>query len=643
MIPRSARPSAADTSRQQILVLRALRWAAALCLTGLGIAAAHTLQHSSEDLPSLLPSCLPVLIALMAWGVGRPSTHRPASRQSIGLVLAGTGSSSLLLLLSWWSLSSTQRIESVDATPVLLCSAALAALGLTLSTDLLLCRRSDFILRRLHLGPESWRPGRPGLRSASTLLGAAALILTPVLVLPLAIPSGIHQTIAAPRTPPPIPTAVSGEVAWTREIGEQVLDVAAGTVGPVLLMADGMVGLDGRDGSTIWSYRSDHFYRPTATWAKEYVITSPNGAYIAFRSRDGQSNNPSEVTVLNTATGQVVTTQVIADHDWPGSAAQSVQLTDNVALLGAKAFSLADGSLLWEVPEAEARSFVYSGPSGHSTLVTGVNCLHEDAISAYIDGYGDEGPLTECSISLIDDTDPSTARTLDGIVGRENEGLTIVGGWIVQYVDDPQNLIDPADESQTPASWPHVDGGQMQAVSLDAVTDSLAGAAPQGPGVVPLGDVAGPEPWSSRSLIALRQSTTYQDAEQYTSRRRAPITALFDPTTGSVTPIAPTEPPWPSRDVTVNSWPTVDLGVPAVIDANPADEGGLSLSRNDGTDPLTITADPALLSAHSHLADLQVICAPGAVVLWAPLRGGFLQEADQDDWLNEHAVLYGLR
>ncbi|WP_223839437.1 hypothetical protein [Nocardiopsis deserti] len=89
---------------------------------------------------------------------------------------------------------------------------------------------------------------------------AAGLVL--VLLFELGLGAALHQPTehtvadAVPDTPAPVPSDVS-EVGWEWEApqGVSVRGVEPGPFGPLLVLEDGVVALDGSSGEVLWSYR----------------------------------------------------------------------------------------------------------------------------------------------------------------------------------------------------------------------------------------------------------------------------------------------------------------------------------------------------------------------------------------------------
>ncbi|MBE3001227.1 PQQ-binding-like beta-propeller repeat protein [Nocardiopsis sp. HNM0947] len=89
--------------------------------------------------------------------------------------------------------------------------------------------------------------------------GSLAVVLTGGLVNIVHFPQPRHEVADEPTElgePDPMPERVE-EVGWEwePELGSSVLRVEEGSHGPLVVLTDGVVSLDGTDGSEIWSYR----------------------------------------------------------------------------------------------------------------------------------------------------------------------------------------------------------------------------------------------------------------------------------------------------------------------------------------------------------------------------------------------------
>ena len=621
---RSPDSGKASSGTRRIDLIRSLRWAGSLCTVGFAMVAYLVYQPPAEEVDRPWPYTIALIVPAIAWTAGRFS-YNPTSRQSVGLTLACGAWISSSFLPPWLKLV---RLGHSDISFILL-AAFCAALTLTLVADLLLCRHAD------SSGPDpehlkSWRPGRPTRRTAGYFLGATALLTIPVLALSHVSPSiGMSVTAATPPEPKPeAPSSVTGEVAWSRALGEPVSEVLEGSVGPILVMDNGAIGLDGTDGTTLWSYRTNAYDNGVDIYGDVRIVISPDGAHITIMAEGA----PYKVVIIESSTGEVIAENPIT------STLDSLQMTDHVVLAGTQAYSLTDGSLLWELEEDQVGEYV--GSVGHNTLIIDGDCRSAE------DHHPSEGLLTSCTMSLIDDTDPTNPRSLDGVVTRPREGTNVIDGWVIRYSEGTQENIASKDGHITDdVSWPLVDGKEMEAINIDTITTSVEGAAPEGTEVVPLGVFAGPAVNASNSLIPLRQSATYEDPTTLPDSNGLPVSAVFDPSTRSLTEVAAED----TNNMfhchnSRGCWPTPDTGVPNSSASKTEGTISLSLTRTNGADPITIEIDHAISSGGPHLDWPAATRAPGAVVLWTTLTDGASQYTGYlDSPKIEHTVLYGVR
>lgn len=606
----------------RILLIRSFRWAGALCSIGFAIAAFASYRSAEEGLSDSPPAPFPMVVAVLIWIFARASST-PTSRQEIGFVLTGGAWAFLSALSSWLA---PLKNGYPDTLP-LLTAALYAALTLTLVTDLLLCRHSESAASR-PAHPSSWRPGRPTGQAAGCFLGATALLTVPVLILSQISPSiGVSTTTDTPPRPAPeTPSSIVGEAAWSRALGEHVFNILEGSVGPVLITNEGIIGLNGIDGTTLWSYRKRLDDRFDAR-----AVASPDGAHVTVSLPT--LRGPDRAVIIESATGTVIAEVPIS------SARDPLQMSDRVALIGIRAFSLTTGDLLWEVGEDQVGDYI--GPAGHQSLIIDTTCRS----TAYSDF--EKELLESCSMSLIDDTDPTSVRLLTGVVTRPSEGVRTVDGWVIRYSEGSQEVSAPGNEQGRAASepWPVVDGEEMEAINIDTVTTSVEGSAPAGTDVVPLGTFAGPATQDSSSLIPLRQSGTYEDWSTFPHYASIPVSAVFDPSTRSLTQVA-VDDSQDDDDCERNRscWPTPDTGVPRSSASVTERTMSLTLTRTDGTEPIVVDIDHAISSGGPRMSSPTATRAPGGVVLWSTLESGASQrEGDINTPESMHTVLYALR
>jgi hypothetical protein len=120
-----------------------------------------------------------------------------------------------------------------------------------------------------------------------------------------------HTFLAqAPAESAPYPVSVSQPGwEWPAPEGTTVVDVERGPHGPVIVLTDGLVGLDGRTGVELWRYRRPAGVVSTAVQAgagRAHVILHPEPVSRWNRDAVADSLRSGRVMVLDTATGEVV-------------------------------------------------------------------------------------------------------------------------------------------------------------------------------------------------------------------------------------------------------------------------------------------------------------------------------------------------
>ena len=362
------------------LVLRMLRLGAVLTLPVLWCAPwMSMLPFGQKTSASLI--VWPLLFLGGAWLFFPLSREGPISRvlSVIVLVMADevTLHSVVRAVWDWWS---TYRQWGVTSNRSLYIAASLLALGLFLTSHYLVRTRypaaplnlqgaglrsgTYAVVRRITIGTAPLPPWHR-LTILPLVLLPPLLLVGSVLVLP-GVPQPVTQQLAS-RVPedarPAMPTTVGKAVAWTRETGPAVLDVAAGARGPLVLTKDGLEALRPEDGTTLWRYHRDRArYSHLEGSRRAYLAVSPDRHYVAFRIEApalGGHGPDALTTVLDTVTGETV-------GEWPSYRYSRVQLTDSAVLVGNDAILLRDGSVLGQVPDGEGDC---SGTAGHSTFI----------------------------------------------------------------------------------------------------------------------------------------------------------------------------------------------------------------------------------------------------------------------------------
>ena len=378
-------------------------------------------------------------------------------------------------LSTWSSVLSRTGINTVDLIAIAAGTAGLALLSIT-----------DILIRTLRaavLPPELYQrkwwtrlrqPRRPvqhpeGPRRRT--LARAALVLAPSILLagaaavPLSRRNEAAQKLAPPSVAkrlPTYPTSLAGEPAWVKDI-DNVLDIVAGAAGPVIHTADGILGINPLDGSTLWSYARkgatyETFLDPIGEQAgKNYprtLVVSPDHQHIAFRiSGPGKvkhlpfTDQKTMTIVLDTITGQISN-----EHISDGG---SLQITDSCILDGTKIYTFGSKTEKWDLKKLgvdveDGGREAYFGTAGHSTFIVGHS---EDRV----DGAG---ILQYGSLSLISQDDPSRTHTTPPVPLMSNAALPLViDGWTAVFSEGKPTTANGSDDL----------GWQMHVADLDSL------------------------------------------------------------------------------------------------------------------------------------------------------------------------------
>ena len=655
-------------------LMRGIRQGAALSATAFACAAFLVHRYMEPAIPPpgkggmvlLISQCL---IGFVAWRIGR-SRWEPTSRLMICVLTGTLGIGAVGALISWtfFSIRGSRTITGG------LAACAVASLTIALTLDLLLCRRAGDAIPRPK-GAEAWRSIPLGRRGRLGLLGAVAALLVPVLAAaaPTLLPDPVTRTTAPAQSDdqlPATPASVSGQVAWQLAMDEPVVDIAAGKAGPVLITDNGLIGLNGDDGSTLWSYRRargvvgrigapEPKARSRSSTSDEEPpvirsVTSPDGSRIAIALAITPTMGSSIrvlTLVLDTVTGRVIMEHAgnrpresaspktpdkggraydpdeitPTEADDIDEAMPAIQMTDSVVLIDTQAFSLADGSFMWELDlkQDSDKRYRFSGTAGHHTLITKKACEN---------GHEDDPRPSACDLTLINDDDPDSEHLLMNVVGSPEDGLTVVDGWVVRYSDRDANASRADSGSRETA---------MEALDIDSLSGDVTKTVPEDARVVELEEFGGPDPWSSRSFIALRQAPGTEDLGQ---GRGLSIAALFDPSTGTLTPVAEgAQYQMSTHNHRPAGWATADTAVAVSAPSDSHDQPtGLALTRPDGSAAVTVESEALLHAGDSEMNQPQAIAAPGAVVMWSTFWDAW-DSSGNDAGSKKATLIYGLR
>lgn len=515
-------------------VFRALRVGGALTvLAAVVLTFAWGMRGERTDLHDSTPVWVVCAILSFVWFFAAGN----GKRRIVPAVIVGLGWAAIIVyqLRSWWML-----FDKTSVGAALLLAWALGAFGLGIVAVF------DLLLRgiRDQWGfPEGGRGDPAGIvfsrhdgsKAGSGIARRArwvAVALIPVLALtgvtvslraltdfPVHSTPFSHTTAAMPAGAlPEFPATVGSTVAWTRDIPD-LLAVAAGAAGPIILTTDGLTALR-PDGTTLWTYHRQAKY--------EDPLTSPDGRHVVLRMSvlrggPGQGNGHDQTDapaydsltlVLDSLTGQVT-----SEHPARG---KGIQLTDSVVLDGGIAYDLADGSQRWTLPDDFEVANSHTKSAGHASLI--------------LERRQEKSDRSKPVLLVAPDTDPSAAVEVQGIptrdaCGESEEGIVAVNGWVAQYAEAPPEEKEVRGEKL-------VESAAMQAVTLD----SLAGLETSAP--IPLGRTAGVNYRASTASGTLALYPEYSVDEKKGrcdkifsgESDKAWVGAVFDPVSRTTTP-----------------------------------------------------------------------------------------------------------
>lgn len=582
------------------LVLRMLRLGAVLTLPVLWCTPwMSMLPFGQKTSASLI--VWPLLFLGGAWLLFPLSREGPMSRvlSVVVLVMADevTLHSVVRAVWDWWS---TYRRWGVTSNRSLYIAASLLALGLFLTSHYLVRTRypaaplnlqgaglrsgTYAVVRRITIGTAPLAP-RHRLTILPLVLLPPLLLVGSVLVLP-GVPQPVTQQLAS-RVPedarPAMPTTVGKAVAWTRETGPAVLDVAAGARGPLVLTKDGLEALRPEDGTTLWRYHRDRArYSHLEGSRRAYLAVSPDRHYVAFRIEApalGGHGPDALTTVLDTVTGETV-------GEWPSDNSDRVQLTDSAILVGNDAILLRDGSVLGQVPEGEGDC---SGTAGHSTFIVdaGTTPLSRGGYSADIRLFPQDGLGGASSGTVLSNV------AYDLWNDHNDNYCTIVDGWMVVRTE----LVTPDGTAGKGGNRRYIYPWETRAINIDEVA---ASGSVEGARSVPLGASVGVNQYASLATGTLVTYPPYPEmvSRNDIDRKDGPwVGAVFNPATMTVS--------------TGESDALAAARMGCTLKPNESGEGVLSIEMipGDGSPGLVArAAEPT--SVFSSLTHLDSACAP---------------------------------
>ena len=529
-----------------VLTLRALRWGGLLGAVVLAVTAL-VLSRELKGASSVIPDTISRLMGYLIFGgvlIWPFLTFRekkgPILTTIMTTVMAALGvTTSASLTLAWWN-----TYQKTGFSVLLLLALAGVALSATLflSTGPLL---HYLRMRTTAVGssdpddPSRWGhlqrktgektdKGLPRYESIRvprrTRAYFTALVIAPALTLGSALAgtwaliNPVHHVIAkapadASLTPP---TSLAPTATWTKEISSTELTTVAGAGGPIFLTDDGIMALNSKDGSVLWSYNRKQatFATSSSTPNERRLITSPDGKYVATRIQlptfvaSPQGDEAAITLIFDALTGRIV-------FERRGTGGP-LQLTDSAVLDDDTAFSLTDGAEMWSLPEGSYT--YYSGPAGHASF-----------IQRYSEDYTtDTSPSgvkkAAISITVFPQNDPTSEVKVQPILseltfqnGAVNDFSSFINGWVARYTGEVDSSGNP----------------MAEAVSLDALA-KVDGADTT---TYPLGATSGINTEASRlsgSIVTYPVITA--DTASKRPQENARAATVFDPSTRTVTP-----------------------------------------------------------------------------------------------------------
>ena len=566
------------------LTLRALRWGGligALVLTATALTLCRGLIGAGVLVPSEV-SALPRYIivgGLLVWpSLNFRKKKRPVLVTIMTTIMAALGvTTSASLTLAWWD-----TYQETGFSVLFLLALAGVALSATLflsAGTLLHYLRSAVVgvgddedpSRWGHLRRKTGEKTDKGLPRYErirvprrTRAYLTALAIAPALTLGSAIAgtwaliNPVHHVMAttpadASLTPP---TSLAPKASWSKEISSTELTTVAGAGGPILLTDDGIMALNPKDGSVLWSYSRKRatFATSSSSPNNHQLITSPDGKYVALRILSPEFvDSVGDTLVFDALTGRIVFERQ--------STGGPLQLTDSAILDGDTAFSLTDGKKLWGF--SGYRSTSYSGTAGHASFI----------LSQYGDSQrNDDSPHSYKSATTLKVTpqeDLSAAVEVNDVLANPPDYYdyppspgSFIQGWAARYTGEFDSSGNPVAEAISLDALAKVDGTDTRTFPLGATSGINTAAS-----------------LSSGSIVTYSPIRLDNGPRDFPSEPRTE--KVFDPPTLTVTSIA--------------QYPGF-TGSPAELVDIPADDGSLSAAitvrPGDGSTGTTIPITP---------------------------------------------------
>ena len=600
------------------LTLRALRWGG---LIGAVVFAVTTLvllrglvdaRNLIPDKVSALTTCM-IVAGLLAWPfLNLRDKKRPVLATTMTTIIAALGmATSAHLVLAWWG-----TYQETGFSVLFLLALAGAALSATLflsTGPLLHYLRSTAVglgddddpSRWGHLGrrtAEKTDKGLPRYESIRvprrTRACLAALVIAPALTLGSAIAgtwaliNPVHHVMAASPADTSLapPASLAPTASWTKEISSTKLTTAAGAGGPILLTDDGIMALNPKDGSVLWSYERKHanfdhnflaFTNATAP-----LVTSPNGKYVALRVLSPKFvQSTGDTLVFDALTGRIVFKNL--------STGGPLQLTDSAVLDGNSAFSLTDGKKLWTLSDGD--SVDYSGTAGHSSFILGQyseDRRHENSPQSY---------KSTIILRVTPQEDLSAAVEVDDVLANPPDHpddptnlVNFIRGWAARYTGEFDSSGNPMAEAISLDTLAKVDSADTRTFPLGATSGINTAAS-----------------LSSGSIVTYSPIRLDNGPRDFPSEPRTE--KVFDPSTLTVTSIAQ-YPGFTGSPVELVDIPADDGSLSAAITVRPGDGStGTTIPITPGSTDLP----PTLLASSTPggtAERAQAMRTPGAVI-----------------------------
>ena len=475
------------------LTLRALRWGGligALVLTATALALCRGLVGAGVLVPSEV-SALPRYIivgGLLVWPfLNFREKKSPILTTVMITVMAALGvMMSASLIMAWWS-----TYQETGFSVLFLLALAGVALSATLFLSVgpllhYLRTRTTAVGNSDPDDPSRWTPlqrktgektdkGLPRYKRIRvprrTRVYLTAIVIAPALTLGSAIAGTWalinpvqHVTATTPAdaslTPP---TSLAPKASWSKEISSTELTTVAGAGGPILLTDEGIMALNPKDGSVLWSYsrKQATFATSSSTPNARRLITSPDGKYVAARIQlPTFVASPQAITLVFDA----LTGRLVFDRQSTGG---PLQLTDSAILDGDTAFSLTDGSQMWTLPGSAGAS--YSGSAGHASFI----------LTSSEEPSSENTPTSMCrstvTTRVFPQNDPTAEVEVPNILSElpsepdalDNYFSAFINGWAARYTGETDSSGNPVAEVISLDALAKVDGADTATFPLD--------------------------------------------------------------------------------------------------------------------------------------------------------------------------------